>query len=158
MTGQLREAYRRWAGRSPLWTPLHLHHRALDAFVKERAPRVIDQAGAAAVHVLDVGCGNLPCKRFFDDPRVAAYDGADIAGARRARPCWRSTPRRRRSRPRPQATTSSSRSRCSSTRPTPRAAPRVPARLRPNGVLMLTLPFVFEYHAVPGDFRRWTTE
>jgi SAM-dependent methyltransferase len=30
--------------------------------------------------------------------------------------------------------------------------------LRPNGVLMLTLPFVFEYHAVPGDFRRWTTE
>ena len=81
MTGQLREAYRRWAGRSPLWTPLHLHHRALDAFVKERAPRVIDQAGAAAVRVLDVGCGDLPYKRFFDDPRVAAYDGADIAGA-----------------------------------------------------------------------------
>jgi hypothetical protein len=30
--------------------------------------------------------------------------------------------------------------------------------LRPGGALMLTLPFVYEYHAVPRDFRRWTHE
>lgn len=30
--------------------------------------------------------------------------------------------------------------------------------LRPGGVLFCTAPFVFEYHAVPGDYHRWTVE
>jgi len=158
MTGQLREAYRRWAGRSPLWTPLHLHHRALDAFVKERAPRVIDQAGATAVRVLDVGCGDLPYKRFFDDPRVAAYDGADIAGAQSQATLEID--------PATQAISAETASydvvvsfQVLEHSSHPLALLRECRRvLRPNGVLMLTLPFVFEYHAVPGDFRRWTTE
>jgi SAM-dependent methyltransferase len=30
--------------------------------------------------------------------------------------------------------------------------------LRPGGYLFCTVPFIFEYHPVPGDYRRWTAE
>jgi SAM-dependent methyltransferase len=30
--------------------------------------------------------------------------------------------------------------------------------LRPGGIMFCTVPFIFEYHAVPRDFYRWTHE
>jgi SAM-dependent methyltransferase len=155
----IRDFYRSVVGRSPPWTPLHLCHRAIDRYVGGQASKVLDGVGGSAVRVLDVGCGDMPYRKFFDrDGRCAAYDGADIAGAQSQATVEID--------PFTQAISAPSGSydlvisfqvleHVHRPMELLRECHRV---LRPGGALMLTLPFVYEYHAVPRDFRRWTHE
>ncbi len=159
MNVQRCEPYRDFVGRSPLWTPLHLCHRAIEAYVESQAPRVLDMADRPSARILDVGCGDQPYRKFFDrDPRCGSYEGADIEGAT------------------PLANTTIDPVTQIIAAPSdaydvvvsfqvlehslqPLALLRECHRvLRPGGALLLTLPFVYEYHAVPQDFRRWTHE
>jgi SAM-dependent methyltransferase len=160
VNAKLRQLYRVFVGRSPPWTPMHLSHRALDRYVEDAAPRVIDRAGGASARILDVGCADMPYRKFFArDARCAAYDGADIAGAGAGQATVAIDPDTQRI----SAPSSSYDIVVSfqvlehSSRPLDllRECRRV---LRPGGAILLTLPFIFEYHAVPRDFRRWTHE
>jgi SAM-dependent methyltransferase len=150
---------RAWAGRSPAWTPLFLHHRALGRYVESRVPSVFDLASVPSARVLDVGCGDMPFRAFFErDARCGAYEGADIPGSgSKAAIEIDPTTQRIAAPDAAYDVVVAFQVLEHSAQPVPllRECHRV---LKPGGVLFATLPFVFEYHAVPGDFRRWTTE
>lgn len=155
----VRELYQKLVGRSPPWTPLYLCHRAIDRYVAQQAEQLFDRAGAVPLRVLDVGCGQMPYRRFIDrGGRCAVYEGADLEGCGSLATIAVDPVSQAISAPsasydlvvsfqvlehvqRPQDLLSE--------------CLRV---LRPGGALLLTLPFVFEYHAVPRDFWRWTHE
>ena len=155
----MRTRLRELAGRSPAWTPLFLHHRALERYVRSRVPAVFDAASTASARVLDVGCGNMPFRAYFEsDPRCARYDGADIAGAEsHAIVAIDPTTQRIDAAAGSYDVVVSFQVLEHSSQPLAllRECHRA---LKPGCVLFATLPFVFEYHAVPRDFRRWTTE
>jgi SAM-dependent methyltransferase len=155
----LREVYRHISGRTPPWTPLYLHHRALQAYVERTGLHALSILGGSGLRILDVGCGEMPFRRFFDrGDRGARYEGADIPGASSHASVIVD----------PQTQSIAAETGAydlvvsfqvleHSSNPLMLLGEcrRV---IRPGGMLFMTLPFMFEYHAVPRDFRRWTHE
>jgi SAM-dependent methyltransferase len=159
MSANLRTIYRDLFGTSPPWTPLHLHHRALTRYIDTHAPQVLDLVGGQAVKILDVGCGDMPYRTTFErEARCARYDGADIPTSQ--------APATIAIDPDAQTIAAPSESydlvlsfQALEHTSEPMALLRECWRvLRRGGVLFLTLPFIFEYHGVPRDFRRWSHE
>jgi SAM-dependent methyltransferase len=151
--------WREWLGRSPPWGPLFLHDRALSRYIESRIPVVFDRVAVPMARVLDVGCGAMPFRKYFErDPRCAHYEGADIAGSdSQAVVSIDATTQQINAPTAAYDVVVSFQVLEHSSQPIGllRECHRV---LKPGGVLFATLPFMFEYHAVPRDFRRWTTE
>lgn len=159
MLAHIRRAYRELFEISPPWTPLHLHHRALARYIDARASHVLNSVGGREIRVLDVGCGDMPYRAIFErDARCTRYDGADIPSA--------STRATVAIDPDSQLVSAASESydlivsfQALEHVLRPMALLRECLRvLRQGGILFVTLPFLFEYHGVPRDFRRWTHE
>jgi SAM-dependent methyltransferase len=156
----IREAYRRVSGRTPPWTPLYLHHRALEVYVERQGHRILSSFAEGNLRILDVGCGTMPFRRFFENGsgRSTSYEGGDIPGAS-ARATVVVDPGT-------QAILAETGSydlvvsfQVLEHSSQPLALLRECFRvLRAGGALFLTIPFMFEYHGVPRDFRRWTHE
>jgi SAM-dependent methyltransferase len=146
-------------GRTPLWTPLYLHHRLLDAYIERQAQKVLELQSAQHCRILDVGCGTMPFRRHFErHDMFISYEGADIPGASADSTVVVD--------PGTQSIAAAGGSYDlvvsfqvleHSSQPLTLLAECLRV-LRSGGVLFLTLPFMFEYHAVPRDFRRWTHE
>lgn len=146
----------------PVWTPLHLTRTLLVRHVKQRAAEVIlrmlAESGTRNIKVLDVGCGHMPYKRCFDFYPEVVYKGADIPWAG-VQPDYAIDP-----------TTGCIDAETSTFDVVVhfQTLEHVPNYkvfldecfrvLRPGGTLICTLPFMFPYHAVPNDYRRWTIE
>jgi len=159
MLAHLQRAYRQLFELSPPWTPLHLHHRALARYIDARAPQILDGVGGSEIRVLDVGCGDMPYRATFErDARCIRYDGADIPSAQTRATIAID--------PDSQIVSAASGSYdlvLSFQALEHVLRPMVLLRecfrvLRPGGSLFVTLPFLFEHHGVPRDFRRWTHE
>jgi SAM-dependent methyltransferase len=159
MPANIRAIYRDLFGTAPPWTPLHLHHRALARYVNRHALQVLDFVGGDGVRILDVGCGDMPYRAAFErDTRCARYDGADIPTSQTKATIAVD--------PDAQTIAAPSESydlivsfQALEHTSGPMALLRECWRvLRRGGVLFLTLPFIFEHHGVPRDFRRWSHE
>ncbi len=146
----------------PIWTPLHLTRTFLIRHVKQRAALLIPQIKAESktdrIKVLDVGCGYMPYKRCFEPYPEVDYLGADIAWAD-VQPDFLIDPK------------TGIIDVATGTMDVVvhfQTLEHVPDYrtfleecfrvLRPGGHLICTLPFMYHYHAVPSDYRRWTTE
>lgn len=150
------------ANRCPLWTPLYWHRRLLHEFVSLRAARFIEainrQFNDRPIRVLDVGCGSMPYRDEFVKQGGVEYVGADVpsAGVVSAVAIDPSSQRI-------QAPDASFHGLIHF-----QVMEHVPdyhiflsechRLLKPGGVMFCTVPFAFEFHGVPSDFRRWTSE
>lgn len=145
----------------PLWSPLFLHRRALNLAVQQLATNQLGSGEACETNklsILDIGCGNMPYEDHFRRmENVQEYTGADITLDERATILI------------DQATERINANNSSfdvvvhfqvlEHVPHPQAMIHECFRiLKPGGVLLVTVPFIWEYHGVPGDFHRWTDE
>ncbi len=155
--GLFDELRRHVSSRAPIWTPLFLHYQALEHYVASRVPHVLERAGQGPHRVLDVGCGNMPYREHFSrDRRLERYDGADIAGSESLATLNVDPESQRISAPDESYDVIVSFQVLEHSASALELLGEFRRVLRPGGALFITLPFVFEYHAVPGDFRRWT--
>ena len=145
----------------PLWTPLHLHRKLLRLYIEAGVELFLNQLRAEfpgeKLRILDVGCGYQPYRNSFHAEDVE-YLGADIP--------WADV--------KPDVVIDEGTGRIQSENgayhglvhfQTLEHVPQAMDLLRqchalliPGGRMFCTVPFAFEYHPVPGDYRRWTTE
>lgn len=145
----------------PVWTPLFLHRSALKHYVQEAVQIFLNQLRlefpGQQLRILDIGCGQKPYKEYFSSADIE-YIGADIH--------WADV--------KPEVSIDENTGRILSDGnvyhgivhfQTLEHVPKPMALLQqchelliPGGVMFCTVPFVFEYHPVPGDYRRWTIE
>ena len=146
----------------PIWTPLYIHRNSLYFFLKKEIPQIMRECSKLRhkdkISVLDVGCGTMPYLHLFiENENCECYEGADIEKIRGVSvlvdPVTQTI----------QADDESydlvvhfqALEHVSNPKKFINECWRV---LRPNGVMFCTVPFIFEYHAVPRDFYRWTYE
>lgn len=150
------------ANRCPVWTPLYWHRRLLYEYVVENSSGFVEllrkRFGAGSLQILDVGCGTMPYRDAFTGSKQVSYVGADVP--------WAGI--------QPDVTIDVKNQRI--------CAPNVSFHglihfqvmehvpdyavflsecfrlLKPGGIMFCTVPFAFEFHAVPSDYRRWTHE
>jgi SAM-dependent methyltransferase len=141
--------------------PLFLHRTLLYRHVKQNAPRIIAEARQITTHtprLLDVGCGYMPYRELFEQAGNVRYQGADIPWAK----------------VQPDVAIDATTGRIAASDSSYEAVVHFQALehvpnaelllaecfrvLRPGGHLFCTVPFVYPFHPVPGDFRRWTTQ
>lgn len=142
----------------PIWTPLYWHRKLLDRFVVAQAAVLCATLGRRfpnqRLRIIDVGCGSKPYEQAF--PGVN-YEGADIApagsvdisidaGTQQILAADESYHA---------AVSFQVMEHVPNYRSFLRECRRV---LMPGGILFLTVPFAFEFHGVPSDYRRWTHE
>lgn len=145
----------------PIWTPLFLHRKILKRYVQESVQVFLNELRiefpGQKLRILDVGCGQKPYKEYFCGADVE-YIGADIYWADvKPEVCIDEKTGR--------ILTDSSAYHGVVHFQTLEHVPNPMALLQqcqelliPGGRMFCTVPFVFEYHPVPGDYRRWTTE
>ena len=150
--GELYDAfYAKLAGRHPDFYPWHYQ------FLSGRAINGGVQAGLAHIpagaKVLDVGCGTSPYRAWL--PPGCSYTGLDIEGGRTAPDIvvndgdiW------------PVAEGAFDAVLCNQVWEHAQDAPRLLAEikrvLKPGGVLLLSVPFIYGEHGLPHDYRRFT--
>jgi SAM-dependent methyltransferase len=150
------------ANRIPMWTPLYWHQRRLREYVARKAPDFLallrQHFREGPLRVLDVGCGMMPYRNAFERFTDLEYVGADIPWAN-----------------------------CKSAVEIDPKSQRILAPdksfhgivhfqvmehvadyhlflaecfrvMRPGGAMFCTVPFTFEFHGVPSDYRRWSRE
>jgi SAM-dependent methyltransferase len=142
----------------PIWTPLYWHRRLLQRFVFSQA------AGVDAtlrrrfpnqrLRVIDIGCGSKPYAAAFSD---VAYEGADVSITETAELLIDATTQHVAA---PDESYHAAVSfqvmeHVADYRTFLQECRRV---LLPGGMLFFTVPFAFEFHGVPSDYRRWTHE
>lgn len=138
------------------WTPLYYHRRALRNYVAARIPELPQADWSGGMSVLDMGCGSMPYRSLFlAHGAYRRYVGADIeqVGAAEARidPVTQ----------RVDVDTGSFEvvvhfQTLEHVQHPDRMLRECHRVLRPGGKMLCTVPFLFEYHAVPDDYRRWT--
>lgn len=146
----------------PIWTPLFIHRRRLFEYISATLPSVLaachHSTATSELKVLDVGCGQMPYRSLFAGRSgIASYEGADIEGEHAV--AVRIDPVSERI-----LAEDDSYDLIVSFQ-TLEHVPRADRLLkecmrilRPGGVFFCTAPFIFEYHAVPGDYHRWTVD
>jgi SAM-dependent methyltransferase len=147
--------------RCRVWTPLFLHRTLLREHVAQIAPKIIAEARQTACGkpcVLDAGCGYMPYRDLFESAGPVEYHGADIpwADVKLDAVIDADTGRIEV----PDATYDAvMHFQTLEHVPNPRIFLAECFRvLKPGGRLFCTVPFVYHFHPVPGDFRRWTTQ
>lgn len=145
----------------PIWTPLFLHRKLLKIYIQESVTHFLSglrqEFPGVKLRILDVGCGYQPYRESFSASDIE-YIGADIP--------WAEV--------RPEVIIDETTGRIISESGTYHGVvhfqtlehvPHAIALLEqcfqllvPGGQMFCTVPFMFEYHPVPGDYRRWTTE
>lgn len=143
----------------PIWTPLFLHRTLLRLYVKEAAASFLAglrrEFPGQKLLILDVGCGHQPYRDFFQCADVE-YVGADIP--------WAGV--------QPDVVIEENTGKILAESgayhglvhfQTLEHVPQAMELLKqcrellcPGGQMLCTVPFAFEYHPVPGDYRRWT--
>ena len=145
----------------PPWTPLYLHRRALAQYIGNNAPRILEEAstrlGARRLSILDVGCGQMPYRPVLaTSEHCELYSGADVSPA----------PGVIQIDPDSQASDAPGGAYdvvvhfqvLEHVPDTNRFLAECMRVLRPGGLMFCTVPFLFEYHGVPGDYYRWTAQ
>jgi SAM-dependent methyltransferase len=145
----------------PIWTPLYWHRRFLGEHVANAARRMIDwakdQFPSQKIEILDVGCGTMPYRKHFAYEGVR-YVGADIP--------WAASQAEIAIDPATESIMAGDASfhglvhfqvmeHVPHFRKFLTECHRV---LKPGGIMFFTVPFAFEFHGVPSDYRRWTRE
>jgi SAM-dependent methyltransferase len=144
-----------------IWTPLFLHQKLLRIHITEQGKQILDllrlQFPGQRLRILDVGCGQRPYSEYFSGTDID-YLGADIPWAN-VQADFDINP-----------TTGEVQAPVESFHAIVhfQALEHVPNAnalllqtqrlLKAGGYMFCTVPFVFEYHPVPGDYRRWTTD
>lgn len=146
----------------PIWTPLHLHRRLLREHVRRNVPELVRQLGTSfpseTLEVLDVGCGHMPYRELFASSERLHYVGADIPWAN-VEPEVRIDPESTRIDAASESFQGVVHFQTLEHVPDYRMLLSECHRLlKPGGWLFCTVPFAFEYHPVPGDYRRWTVQ
>jgi SAM-dependent methyltransferase len=147
---------------TPIWTPLYWHRRLLDNYIREMAPRFISNVRSYVdspnIRILDIGCGAMPYRHYFEECSGSSYYGADI-------PC-----KDRKADVGINAETQRIKAGDASFEGVVhfQVLEHVAAYeifinecwrvLKPGGAMFCTVPFAFEFHGVPSDYRRWTHE
>jgi len=150
------------ANRCPVWTPLYWHRRLLHEYVVRESSGFLDVLQKRflreSLQILDAGCGSMPYRDAFTGLKSVTYVGADVP--------WAGN--------KPEVTIDAKSQRIGA----PDASfhglihfqvlEHVPdysvflaecfRLLKPGGTMFCTVPFAFEFHAVPSDYRRWTHE
>jgi SAM-dependent methyltransferase len=145
----------------PIWTPLHLHRRALYLAVRgsilARLPEHAAKIGRN-LDVLDAGCGSMPYESLFARTGVCnAYHGADVTPGPKV--SIRIDPAAQRIEADDESYDVVVHFQVLEHVPRPEKLLEECYRvLRQGGQMICTIPFLFEYHAVPGDYHRWTDE
>lgn len=142
--------------RAPIWSPLFLHRKKLRAAVASLASSIATTFSVHGKRQLDLGCGTKPYKDFFSAIQVN-YEGADLE-------CVQG------------ADVTIDRMTGVVNAPSKhydlishfQVLEHVPSPdiflaecnrlLKDDGVMICTVPFLWEYHAVPSDYHRWTHE
>jgi SAM-dependent methyltransferase len=146
----------------PIWTPLFIHRQRLFEYISAKLPSIFSSCRKSTatdkLKVLDVGCGSMPYRSLFAGRAgVASYEGADIDNGNAA--ALRIDPASERIFVEDNSYDLVVSFQALEHVPRPdRLIAECRRILRPGGVLFCTVPFVFEYHAVPGDYHRWTVE
>jgi SAM-dependent methyltransferase len=146
----------------PIWTPLYIHRRRLFQYISAKLPSIFsschESTSTRELKVLDVGCGSMPYRSLFAGRTgVGSYEGADIDNVNA--PAVRIDPASERIFAEDNSYDLIVSFQVLEHVPRPNQLIAECQRiLRPGGVLFFTAPFVFEYHAVPGDYHRWTME
>lgn len=141
----------------PVWTPLFLLRRRLRQSVELAVAHVQNRASYATV--LDVGCGTMPYKSLIlNGIDNTSYEGADIIINEAIR--YQIDPDRQLIPDVPDGyadlvVTFETLEHVAQTHAFLAELGRV---CKPGGYLILTVPFMFEYHPCPGDFYRFTKE
>jgi SAM-dependent methyltransferase len=145
-----------------MWTPLYWHRRLLYEFVSNRGEEFIKlvrkRFATSPLRVLDVGCGAMPYREIFIRSEDVEYVGADVPSTG-IKPSIIIDPKSQRI----HAPDASFQGLVHF-----QVMEHVPDYVRflsecwrllePGGVMLLTVPFAFEFHGVPSDYRRWTNE
>jgi SAM-dependent methyltransferase len=147
--------------RCRIWTPLFLHRTLLREHVAKNAPKIIADARQIAggtPRLLDAGCGYMPYRDLFEAAGPVEYHGADIPWADVKLDAVIDAETGRIEVP-DASYDAVMHFQTLEHVPNPRVFLAECFRvLKPGGRLFCTVPFVYHFHPVPGDFRRWTTQ
>jgi len=144
-----------------IWTPLYLHQKFLRLHITEQGHRIVDllrlQFPGQRLKILDIGCGHKPYAECFSGADID-YLGADIRWAD-VQADFDINPTTAEIHAPAEAFHAIVHFQALEHVPDANALLRQAHQLlKPGGYMFCTVPFVFEYHPVPGDFRRWTTD
>jgi SAM-dependent methyltransferase len=142
----------------PVWTPLYWHRKLLQRFVFSYAASLNSTLRRRfpnqLLRVIDIGCGSKPYAEAFADVK---YEGADIGVTEHAEISIDATSERIAVADESYhaAVSFQVMEHVADYRSFLRECRRV---LVPGGIFFVTVPFAFEFHGVPSDYRRWTQE
>jgi SAM-dependent methyltransferase len=135
----------------PIWTPLYWHRKLL----AEKVSRLTEVLCVGNRH-LDLGCGDQPYRSYFEK-RGISYVGADVET--HDKDIVRIDPVRETVLAPDGSFDSISHFQVLEHVPNFMSFLSECQRLlKQDGIMIATVPFAFEFHAVPSDYRRWTHE
>lgn len=149
---------------SPIWSPLYIHRRLLYNFVKQEIPELLLECSKSLnknkVSILDIGCGTMPYRSLFTENDICiSYEGADIEQHPEVPISVQIDPITQTIKASDESYDLVLHFQTLEHVPDPKKFIDECRRiLRPGGIMFCTVPFIFEYHAVPRDFYRWTHE